>query len=185
MVLREKKTYGYRERDEEKRGEFLHYLSQYSPERLVYLDEAGVDDREDYPYGWCARSQRYYDLKLGHKTERISMVAASSRGQIIAPMTFAGYCNTQLIEKWIEYLLVPELLPGQIVIMDRASFHLSTRIKQLIEMAGCELLFLPSYSPDFNKIEKFWARLKHYLRKTLHQFDSLQDALNNAFRVLS
>ncbi len=144
-----------------------------------------MDDTEDYPYGWCHKTQRYYALKLGHKTERISMVAASSCRQIVAPMTFVGYCNTNLIEKWVEFLLVPELLPGQIVIMDQASFHLSARIKQLIEMAGCELLFLPPYSPDLNKIEKFWARLKHHLRKTLHQFDCLQDAIDNAFRVLS
>ncbi|NET83073.1 MAG: hypothetical protein F6J94_14410 [Moorea sp. SIO1F2] len=66
---------------------------------------------------------RYYDLKLGHKTERISMVGATSSGQIIAPMTFVGYCNTNLIEMWVEFFLMPELLPGQIVIMDRASFH--------------------------------------------------------------
>ena len=69
--------------------------------------------------------------------------------------------------------------------MDRASFHTSAQIKRLIEMARCSLIFLPAYSPDLNKIEKFWARLKHHLRKTLHQFESLQDAIDNAFRVLS
>ncbi|NEO23857.1 transposase [Moorena sp. SIO4A5] len=58
-------------------------------------------------------------------------------------------------------------------------------IKKLIEQAGCELLFLPAYSPDLNKIEKFWSRLKHHLRKTIEEFDCLQDALDNAFRVLS
>ncbi|WP_367142212.1 hypothetical protein [Moorena sp. SIO1F2] len=51
------------------------------------------------------------------------MVGATSSGQIIAPMTFVGYCNTNLIEMWVEFFLMPELLPGQIVIMDRASFH--------------------------------------------------------------
>lgn len=149
------------------------------------MDEAGVDDTEDYPYGWCEKSKRYYDLKLGHKTERISMVAASCCNQVFSPMTFVGYCNTKVIEMWVEFFLMPELLPGQIVIMDRASFHLSGRIKKLIAQAGCQLILLPAYSPELNKIEKFWARLKHYLRKTLKQFDSLQDALDNAFRVLS
>ncbi len=50
-----------------------------------------------------------------------------------------------------------------------------------------KLIFLPADSPDLNKIEKFWPRLKHkhYLRKTLHQFDSLQDAIDHAFRALS
>ena len=185
MDLPEKKTYGYKERNEEEREKFIKYIRQYAKQRIVYVDEAGVDDTEDYPYGWCEKSQRYYDLKLGHKTERISMVGATLSGQIIAPMTFVGYCNTNLIEMWVEFFLMPELLPGQIVIMDRASFHSSAYIKKLIEQAGCELLFLPAYSPDLNKIEKFWSRLKHHLRKTIEEFDCLQDALDNAFRVLS
>lgn len=185
MVLPEKKTYGYRERSEEERSKFIKYISQYAPERMVYVDEAGTDDTEDYPYGWCAQGERYYDFKLGHKTERISMVAASCCRQVIAPMTFVGYCNTKLIEMWVEFFLLPELLPGQIVIMDNASFHGSARIRQLIEQAGCQLIFLPAYSPDLNKIEKFWARLKNYLRKIIHQFDCLQDAVDHAFKVLS
>ncbi|NEQ88462.1 MAG: hypothetical protein F6K26_53665 [Moorea sp. SIO2I5] len=112
----------------------MKYISKYAYQRFVYVDEALGDDTEDYPYGWCDKNQRYYDLKLGHKTERISLVAASCCRQIIAPITFTGYCNTQLIKMWGEFFLVPELLPGQIVIMDQASFHKSAQIKQLIEM---------------------------------------------------
>ncbi len=100
-------------------------------------------------------------------------------------MTFEGYCNNALIEIWVEQMLVPALKPGQVVVMDNASFHKSARIQQLIEQAGCELLFLPPYSPDLNKIEKFWARLKHYLGKTLRTFDCLWDAVDHAFRALS
>ena len=85
----------------------------------------------------------------------------------------------------MEQMLVPVLQPGQVVVMDNASFHKSEPLRELIEQAGCELLFLPPYSPDFNKIEKFWARLKHYLGQTLAQFDSLQDAVDDAFRKLS
>ena len=62
--------------------------------------------------------------------------------------------------------------------------HRADQIKQLIEMAGCSLVFLPAYSPDLNAVEKFWARLKNHLRKSLHQFEDLQDDIDNAFRVL-
>lgn len=113
------------------------------------------------------------------------MVAGWCERQIIAPMTFKGYCNTVLMEGWVEQMLVPALKPGQVVVMDNASFHKSERLRELIEQAGCELLFLPPYSPDFNKIEKFWARLKQYLGQTLTQFECLQDAVDNAFRKLS
>ena len=185
MGLREKKTYGYRERDESKRRAFLQKIADYQPAQIVFVDEAGIDNTHDYAYGYCHHSERFYDLKLGHQTERISMVAGWSDRQVVAPMTFTGYCNTVLFEAWVEQVLVPALNPHQVVVMDNASFHKSNRIRELIEQAGCELLFLPPYSPDLNKIEKYWARLKHYLGKTIHHFDNLWDAVDDAFVKLS
>lgn len=185
MGLREKKTYGYRERDEAKRIAFLLKIACYAPAQIVYVDEAGVDDTHDFPYGYCQRSERFHALKLGHRTERISMISGWCCRDIVAPMTFKGYCNTQLVEAWVEHRLVPDLKPGQVVVMDNASFHQSHHIRKRIEDAGCELLFLPPYSPDLNKIEKFWANLKHYLGKTISQFESLWDAVDDAFRQLS
>ena len=184
-ALREKKTYGYWERDEAKRAAFLEQLADYTAAEVVYVEEAGVDDTHDYPYGYCHHSERFYALKLGHRTERVSMVAGWCNREVVAPMTFKGYCNTGLIEAWLEQILVPELTPGQVVIMDNASFHQSSRIQTLIEQAKCRLLFLPPYSPDFNKIEKFWARLKGFLGKSMQAVDNLWDAVDDAFRQLS
>jgi transposase len=164
---------------------FLAQLQTYRCEQLVYVDEAGVDDTEDYAYGWCHQSQRFEADKLGHRTCRISMIAGWCNRRILAPLTFQGYCDTAWVEAWVEQFLVPELQPGQGVVIDNASFHKSSRMRTLIEQAGCTLLFLPAYSPDLSKIEKFWARLKHYLRQTLHQFEHLWDAVDNAFRALS
>lgn len=113
------------------------------------------------------------------------MIAGWCHHQVVAPMTFKGYCDTTLVETWVEQLLVAQLKPGQVVVMDNASFHKASAIRDHIEQAGCILLFLPPYSPDLNKIEKFWARLKHYLRKTLKQFQQLWDAVDHAFRALS
>lgn len=160
-------------------------MQAYLPEQIVYVDEAGVDDTEDYAYGWCEQSQRFYALKRGHRTRRISMIAGWCQCHILAPLTFEGYCNTVLVEAWVEQVLVPELKPGQVVVIDNASFHKSATTRALIEQVGCKLLFLPSYSPDLNKIEKFWARLKHYLRKTINQFEDFWDAVDNAFQALS
>jgi transposase len=163
----------------------VRQLQSYLPEQLVYVDEAGVDDTEDYAYGWCEQSQRFHALKRGHRTRRISMIAGWCQRRILAPLTFEGYCNTVLVEAWVEQVLVPALQPGQVVVMDNASFHKSATTRELIEQAGCQLLFLPSYSPDLNKTEKFWARLKHYLRKTINQFEDFWDAVDHAFKALS
>lgn len=151
----------------------------------MYLDEAGVDNTEDYAYGYCPRSERFHALKLGHRMERVSMVAAWCERQVLAPMTFKGHCDTLLFEAWVEQFLVPTLQPGQTVVLDNASFHKSQRTQEMIEQARCRVLFLPPYSPDFNKIEKFWAQLKHHLRKSLNQFANLWDAVDDAFRKLS
>lgn len=87
----------------------------------MYLDEAGVDNTEDYAYGYCPRSERFHALKLGHRTERISMVAAGCERQVWAPMTFQGHCDTVLFETWVEQFLVPVLQSGQVVVLDNAS----------------------------------------------------------------
>ena len=111
------------------------------------------------------------------------MIAAWCNGQLLAPMTFKGYCDTLLFEVWIEQLLIPLLQSGQAVVLDNACFHKSAAIAEMIHAAGCKLLFLPPSSPDLNKIEKFWARLKHWLRQTTHQFEQFWDAVDNAFNL--
>ncbi|ETZ07233.1 integrase core domain protein [Holospora obtusa F1] len=75
-------------------------------------------------------------------------------------MIFNGSCNTQLFEAWVKQFLIKELKPVQIVITDNASFHNSQRTKELLESAGCKVVFLPPYSPDLNIIEKFWAHME-------------------------
>ncbi len=167
------------------RQAFLEQLQAYTLEQVVYVDEAGADNTEDYAHGWCAESERFYALKLGHRTQRVNMIAGWCNRAVVAPMTFQGSCDTNLVEAWVERWLVPQLQPAQVVVMDNASFHKSATMRELIEQAGCKLLFLPPYSPDLNKIEKFWARLKHYLRKTLNQFENFWDAVDNAFKLLS
>ena len=126
---------------------FFVKLSLETPtsHQIVYVDQAGVDDTHDYPYGYGPQGERFYALKLGHRTERISMVAGWCDRQIVAPMTSKGYCNTLLMEGWVEQMLAPVLPPGRVVVMDNASFHKSEPLRELIEQAGCELLLLPPY----------------------------------------
>jgi len=81
--------------------------------------------------------------------------------------------------------LLPKTQPGQVIIMDNASFHRARRIRQTIEKAGCFLLFLPSYSPDFNPIEHWWHKVKTAIRKALPLFDfNVHKAAEAAFQNL-
>lgn len=104
---------------------------------------------------------------------------------MLAPLTVEGACNRAVFETWLETCLLPALQPGQVVIVDNATFHKGGRIEQLIHQAGCQLLYLPPYSPDLNKIENCWSWLKSRIRKQLNQFDCLRDAVEHVLRFAS
>jgi len=74
-------------------------------------------------------------------------------------------------------MLIKQLTPGQVVVMDNASIHKSERTRELIESVGCKLLFLPPYSPDLNPIEHFWAWLKQKIKSCIQNFNSIFNAI--------
>lgn len=172
-----KKTYGYRERDEAKRASFLAQLAEVPLGQRVYVDESGMDERDNYGYGWCERGQRFECLKSGRRSGRINMIAAYCQQELMAPFTVEGACNRLVFETWLETCLVPVLKPGQVVILDNATFHHGGRIAALLEAVGCRLLYLPPYSPDFNRIEKCWAWLKSRIRQRLSDSGSLRTTM--------
>lgn len=152
-----------------------------------------MDNREDYGYGWNEKGQRFHALKSGRRQGRVNMIAALCQEQMMAPFTVVraaspigeGTCNRAVFEIWLETCLIPVLKPGQVVVMDNATFHKGGRIELLIQEAGCELLYLPAYSPDFNKIERCWSWLKSRIRKQIDQFDCLRDAMEYVLHLSS
>jgi transposase len=150
--------------------------------QVVYVDEAGIDNRDDYAYGYCKIGQRFHALKCGKRTERVSWIAALEQGKLIAPMTFAGACNRDLFEMWLEKCLLPQLQPGHVIVIDNASFHRSSVIDELVGQAGCEIWYLPPYSPDLNKIERWWSVLKNWMRQRWNEFDNFRDCVDAAFK---
>ncbi len=179
------KTYGYRERDEAKRQTFLEQLALLACEQLVYVDESGMDSRDDYAYGWNERGQRFAALKSGRRQGRVNMIAALCPQQLLAPFTVKGSCNRSVFETWLESSLLPVLNPGQVVVMDNATCYKGGQIEQLIQEAGSQVLYLPLYSPDLNKIERCWSWLKSRIRKQLAQFESLPEAMEHVLRLAS
>ena len=177
-----KKTYGYRERDEAKRAAFLAQLVDPKASHLVYVDESGMDERDDYGYGWSPAGERLYGLKAGRRQGRVNMIAGYRAGQLIAPFTVEGACNRTVFEIWLETCLIPVRKPGDWVIVDNATFHHGGRIAQLIEAAGGQVVYLPPYSPDLNRIEKCWAWLKSRIRKQLRDTPTLRDAMEAVLR---
>ena len=152
-------------------------------ENIVYADEAGMDSRDGYDYGYSPKGDRLYALKSGSREGRINMIAALCNAQLLAPFTIEGACNRVVFETWLETCLIPELKPGQILVIDNATFHKGGRIVELVEAAGCEIWYLPPYSPDLNKIERCWSWLKSRIRKQLQEFPTLREAMEHVLKL--
>ena len=161
----------------EKRLEYKNQIKEIAKDNLVYIDESGIDLSICKDKGWGKRGSPIAAKKSGKYYKRLNIIAGFINNKSIAPMVFNGPCNTKVFITWIEKFLLKEIKPGQIVIMDNASFHKSKRVIELIESAGCRVIFLPAYSPDLNPIEKFWANLKRWIRNKIDHFDQLYDAL--------
>ena len=154
-------------------------------ENIVYADESGMDSRDGYDYGYSPKGDRLYDLKSGSREGRVNMIAALRNQQLLAPFTIAGVCNRVVFETWLERCLIPELKPGQILVIDNATFHKGGRIAELIASAGCEIWYLPPYSPDLNKIENCWSWLKSRIRKQLQQLPTLREAMEHVLKLVA
>ena len=134
---------------------------------MYYLDECGVDHRLSREWGRAPRGERIYEAVAGKRRARTSLIAASPKSRWVAPFVFQGSCNTEVVDTYFEKVLLPALPPGSVIVLDNARFHQSSTTAALVAAAGCELLFLPAYSPDLNPIEHIWAAFKTRLRKDL------------------
>lgn len=99
----------------------------------------------------------------GPNTTLLSSMTLEGMGTSLA---VEGATNREVFETYVQRVLAPTLRPGQVVVMDNLSAHKGDRVKELIEERGCQLLYLPPYSPDFNPIEEAFAKIKALVRKT-------------------
>ena len=134
------------------------------PEDLVFVDESGVATNMARPYGRAPGGQRAGGAVPHGRWERLTMLGGLSLDGLVACLAVEGATDTAVMVAFTRHVLVPALRPGQTVILDNLSVHRAGRVRRLIEAAGCRLLFLPPYSPDFNPIEQAWSKLKTLLR---------------------
>ena len=113
----------------------------------------------------------------------MSFIAAWQQQQLVAPLTFEGHCNRAVFEAWLEQFLLPTIEAGSVIVCDNATFHKGGRIQQLVEAAGCQLLYLPPYSPDMNPIEHQWFVLKNRMRKQIQSGRPFREVVDEAFLV--
>ena len=121
------------------------------------MDECGIDTFLYREYAYALRGQKAFGKIKGRKYKRCGVVAARMTNKIIAPLQYNGTMDSSLFAFWFSEHLLPSLEKGTVIVMDNASFHSKKRLISAAQNAGCQLIFLPPYSPELNPIEKFWA----------------------------
>jgi transposase len=137
-------------------------------------------------YGRAPTHERVYGSVPKNWGDNVTLSAGLTCDGLIAPLRLIGAINGEIFEAYIEQFVVPELRPGDIVVMDNLSAHKRSTIGLMIANAGAELVYLPPYSPDLNPIEMIWSKVKSVLRSiAARTFDALEDAIVVALRAVS
>ncbi len=115
-------------------------------------------------YGRARRGHRIAEATPQGQWKILTILGAMSLRGMIATMTIEAATDAEIFLAYLDHVLCPALAPGDVVVMDNLSSHKVAGVRERIENAGAELLYLPPYSPDLNPIEKAWAKLKQQLR---------------------
>src|SRR5579859_1841056 len=149
----QKKTLVAREQDEIARATWREQARQLASSDLVFVDETGTHIALTPLYARAPRSQRAVGKVPRNTGSNTTLLASLSLDGMGEALILEGAADRLAFEAYIEQVLAPSLRPGQIVVMDNLSIHQGVRVRQAIEARGCQLLFLPAYSPDFSPIE--------------------------------
>ena len=183
---RKKKTIRASEQDEEARAAWREQARRLSTQDLVIVDETGTQINMTPLYAYAPRGKRAVGKVPRNYGANLTLIASLSLSGMGEAMLLDGSADGVAFETYIEQILAPSLRPGQMVILDNLSIHLGSRVRQAIEARGCQLLFLPAYSPDFSPIEGAFSKLKAILRRvSARTREALQDAIIEALSIIT
>ena len=135
-------------------------------------------------HGRCAKGQRLVaKVPHGHR-KTLTFVAGLRCDGIIAPCVFDGPIDGECFLAWVIQFLVPDLRPGDIVVMDNLSSHKSKAVREAIRAAGAKLFFLPPYSPDLNPIEQAFSKLKTLLKENARTIEQIEKCIAKLIKLI-
>jgi transposase len=178
---------GAAERDEFLRaGWRVLVAGEIDAQRLVFVDEMGSNTSLAPLYAWSRRGKRALAKVPRNWGANVTLLASMSAEGMGPCLAVEGSTTREVFEVYLEHLLAPALRPGQVVVMDNLSAHKGGRVRKLVEERGCELVYLPPYSPDLNPIEEAFAKLKALLRRAgARTREALVEAMGRALDAVT
>lgn len=132
---------------------------------MIFVDECGAHIALTPLYARAPRGQRASGSVPCNRGKNTTVIAGLSLEGMQAPFILEGAVTTLAFEAYVAQVLAPALSPGQVVVLDNLSAHTGERVRQAIEARGCQVLFLPTYSPDLTPVEEAFSKLKAFLRR--------------------
>jgi transposase len=139
-------------------------MAPIDPGRLVFVDECGTHTSMTRRRARARRGERARGRVPRNRGPVTTLPAGLGLAGMVPAMTVEGGTDTAVFAAYLQRFLLPALRPGQIVVVDNVGAHKPDRIRALIEAAGCLLVFLPAYSPDFSPVEEAFSKVKTLLR---------------------
>ena len=132
----------------------------------MWVDECGAHTSMTRLRARAPKGERAYGSVPRNRGKNTTLIASMTLGGAMGEcMAVEGSTKAFVFEAYVERSLAPSLSPGRVVVMDNLGAHKTERVKELIEGRGCELWFLPAYSPDLNPIEEAFSKVKGHLRR--------------------
>jgi len=132
-------------------------------------------------HGRSKRGVKLYVETAGTRTKKVNTVAGYCNGKVLGQTTYPWNTDTEWFIMWFEFMLIPLLLPGSVIILDNATFHSKAYLPIIAEAYGHKILWLPKYSPDKNPLEHIWATMKTWLRNFSKNYTSIRVAISAHF----
>ena len=166
----------------------MEVLKNINPEKLYDFDESGIDLEINSEYGFCKQGSRLEIPISGKRGKRLNILATRDSGNnLLSPKIYESTIDKKIFKNYLKEDLFPNIPRGSYLRLDNAKFHHDSKdeiadknIETIADIAkefGITLLYLPSYSPDLNPIERKWSWLKHWYRKLRSKYEDKRELL--------
>jgi len=177
-----KKSLAASERVEADRRAFRRRVARLDRRRFVFTDETGFHLAMTRADGRAARGERVNQGVPRNRGKGVTLIGSLGLRGLLAPFSLEGAVDTVAFDSYVSRVLVSQLRPSDIVLLDNLPVHLSSQIEQAVAAVEAEVIWLPAYSPDFSPIENCWSKVKTLVRgrqpRTPKELDAaLGDAL--------
>ena len=150
---------------QEKRRKFLSLIRRIPTEKLVFLDESGMNLSMSRTHAWVKRGCEFIDRIPMNWGKALTVLGAIRLAGWVVLTTMFATANAERFVRWLKRKLLPKLRPGDVLVMDNLAAHHDPRVAAACALRSVRLVYMPPYSPDLNPIEPGWALQKQYVRR--------------------